>query len=83
MVEKKLKKGSGQEYNDLGNRNFMLPSYHKKTHFKAATHIQLNNNFNEQQQIRMKEQLGIMNYDKGLASSADLSDSDQGRGKIE
>ena len=49
MVEKKLKKGSGQEYNDLGNRNFMLPSYHKKTHFKAATHIQLNNNFNEQQ----------------------------------
>ena len=22
---------------DLGHRNFMLPSYHEKTHFKGAT----------------------------------------------
>jgi hypothetical protein len=26
---------------DFGNRNFMIPSYHTKTHFKAATTLQL------------------------------------------
>ena len=26
---------------DFGTRNYMLPSYHRKTHFKAATGLQL------------------------------------------
>ena len=26
---------------DLGTRNFMLPSYHTKTHFKGATGLQM------------------------------------------
>ena len=30
-----------KENPDLGNRNFMLPSYHKKTFFKGATQLQM------------------------------------------
>ena len=38
IIKKKVeKKEKNIENPDLGNRNFMLPSYHTKTHFKGAT----------------------------------------------
>ena len=42
MIKKKHeKKEKNTEAPDLGNRNFMIPSYHTKTHFKAATGLHL------------------------------------------
>jgi hypothetical protein len=40
MMLKNIKK-QNIENPDLGNRNYMLPSYHKKTHFKAATTLHM------------------------------------------
>ena len=40
MIRNKLDK-SNYENPDLGNRNFMLPSYHAKTHFKAARGLEM------------------------------------------
>ena len=42
MIKKKHeKKERNTENPDLGNRNFMIPSYHTKTHFKGATGLHL------------------------------------------
>ena len=41
IIRKKWHKEMNKEVVDLGNRNFMLPSYHTKTHFKAATSLQM------------------------------------------
>ena len=40
LVLNKLNK-SNRENPDLGNRNYMLPSYHAKTNFKGATALHL------------------------------------------
>jgi hypothetical protein len=36
MINKKKDRYSEKEHVDLKIRNFMIPSYHKKTHYKAA-----------------------------------------------
>ena len=41
MINKKKDKGSNKEHVDLKIRNFMIPSYHKKTHFKGALSLQM------------------------------------------
>lgn len=38
LIKRRMMK-ENKENPDLGNRNFMLPSYHKKTFFKGATHL--------------------------------------------
>jgi len=44
MIKKRMEK-ENTENPDLGTRNFMLPSYHQKTFYKAATslHMQTEN----------------------------------------
>ena len=39
LYKKKMAKKGNKETIDYGTRNFMLPSYHKKTHFKGATSL--------------------------------------------
>jgi hypothetical protein len=42
MIRKKVEKGEKNVENpDLGTRNFMIPNYHTKTHFKAATGLMM------------------------------------------
>lgn len=40
-LKKKMEGNKSSISPDLGHRNFMLPSYHEKTHFKGATTLQL------------------------------------------
>lgn len=43
-LQKKMAGKKSSVSPDLGHRNYMLPSYHEKTHFKGATTLQMQAN---------------------------------------
>jgi|APSaa5957512535_1039671.scaffolds.fasta_scaffold88312_1 hypothetical protein len=40
-LQKKVEGKKSKENPDFGTRNYMLPSYHEKTHFKGALSLQM------------------------------------------
>ncbi len=40
-LQKKMEGKQSKECPDFGNRNYMLPTYHEKTHFKGALSLQM------------------------------------------
>lgn len=40
-LQKKMEGKRSKEAPDFGNRNYMLPTYHEKTHFKGAVSLQM------------------------------------------